>query len=97
MARRDEGRKDQDGVFQHQRRGMEHTGEYRRKNRDGRQYSSHTGKIEERMRRGAVMVRAGEGMSVVKRCGVDLARQPCPDGDADEQQGQRRTHFVDDN
>ena len=76
---------------------MEHAGEYRCKNRDGRQYSSHTGKIEERVRRGTVMARAGEGMPVVKRCGVDLTRQPCPDGDTDEQQGQCRSSFVGDN
>ena len=57
---------------------MEHAGEYRRKNRDGRQYSSHTGKIDERMRRGAVMARAGEGMPVVKRCGVDWHASPAP-------------------
>jgi hypothetical protein len=32
------------------------------------------------------MARAGDGMPVVMGGGVDLARQPCPDGDADEQE-----------
>ena len=48
------------------------------------------------MRRGTVMTRAGDGVSVVKRCGVDLARQPCSNGDADEQEGHNLTHFTGD-
>jgi hypothetical protein len=49
------------------------------------------------MRRGAVIVRVGEGMPMIKRCGVDLARQSCADDDADEQKGQRLASVMGDN
>ena len=49
------------------------------------------------MRRGTVMARAGEGMPVVMRCGMDLARQPRADSDADEQEGHHLTSVVGDN
>jgi hypothetical protein len=41
-----------------------------------------------------MMSRAGDGVSVVKRDGMDLARKPCPDGDADEQEGHNLTRFT---
>jgi hypothetical protein len=48
------------------------------------------------MRRGTVMTRAGDGVSVVKRRGVNLAHKPGPDGDADEQEGNNLTRFTGD-
>jgi hypothetical protein len=43
-----------------------------------------------------MMSRAGDGVSVVKCEGMNLARKPCPDGDADEQEGHNLTHFMGD-
>ena len=95
-ARRDEGGKGKDRAFQHQWCRMQHRGKERGQYHKRGQYGSHpyTGKVEESMRRGMGMARAGCGLPMIKRRRVDLANKPCPHSETDEQKSKNLTCFA---
>ena len=88
--------KGKNGVFQRPWHTRSHREEQHDEENRYRHYGNHpyARKVEERMRRGSGMACAGRCMSVIECRGVDLARKPCANGQANEQKSHDVTRFT---